>query len=760
MVAIGMMSGVIWGATLQGTVVIQDTAIPVKNAMVSVESRRVNTNSQGFFTMDLPESVVQVRVTANGYDPYEAFVTVADGITTHSVGLAIATVIQAPEQTVVADREALTVSQYRVDQAVVKTVANQALFSDTMTALKMLPGVGSKSGFDANLYIRGGNSYEVLGFIDNIPLDNLYFFGGGVSVFNPRLVTAVDFFPGGYSAEYGHALSGVMNVTTMDGLSQTPHGELDVSLTDMNYYQTGVIQPDRTGYMVSYRRTYYDLFIPLLVSTDSGDPVNLPYLEAIQGKLTHALNDRHTVTLASYVFNEGVSRMPIGLQLDAGTLTYANNRWIVSTQWDAILSKTGMNRFIVAYYVTDGFYNANADNSMFNSQFQTKTWMLRDDVTWQASDAHQVTVGGVYYMVNSSESLAFLLPPNPYESDSVTQNISGDTQVPREFFSGYINDNWQVTDRSTVMAGLRWDGIQTGDFSIHSYIQPRLRYTYQWTGQTTLQAYYGQYRQSPLNTVNAVVSGNRSDGAIQLVQTLADVHMEQATHYGMGFTHKATDYVTTKAEVFYKDYRDLSINTGEGSETIYQNKGVGNASGMELMIQRSAAQRYNGWATYTLSNTRRKDVDGWFSPDFDMTHMINLYGDMALTSLHHVITTVTYRTGVPYTPITEAVIDPQTGQKRYVTGGRYSKRIPDYFRWDLWFEFSASSIIFPVPFLPISDKKVVGIFPIMEGRLRFGMYNVLNTTNKIRYYWDDDANKEAFVTDFPRILIVGMTVYL
>ena len=34
---------------------------------------------------------------------------------------------------------------------------------------------------------------------------------------------------------------------------------------------------------------------------------------------------------------------------------------------------------------------------------------------------------------------------------------------------------------------------------------------------------------------------------------------------------------------------------------------------------------FNGWVTYTYSRTRRWDEQGWYSPEFDLTHMITFY---------------------------------------------------------------------------------------------------------------------------------------
>ena len=98
-----------------------------------------------------------------------------------------------------------------------------------------------------------------------------------VSIFNAKIAQKVDFYPGGYDARGGQSLSGLIDVYTRDGNFKHSETELDANLTELNIYHTSPIQKDKSTTMISYRRTYYDLFSPLFVSSDSGT-VNMPNL--------------------------------------------------------------------------------------------------------------------------------------------------------------------------------------------------------------------------------------------------------------------------------------------------------------------------------------------------------------------------------------------------------------------------------------------------------------------------------------------------
>jgi len=68
---------------------------------------------------------------------------------------------------------------------------------------------------DGELYVRGGRSGEVSMRIDDVPVDNVG--GGGAISVSSMAVEATQLVTGGMDAEYGSAMSGVINVTTRTG---------------------------------------------------------------------------------------------------------------------------------------------------------------------------------------------------------------------------------------------------------------------------------------------------------------------------------------------------------------------------------------------------------------------------------------------------------------------------------------------------------------------------------------------------------------
>ena len=98
---------------------------------------------------------------------------------------------------------------------------------DIYGALTTLPGA-TQVGNDDGFYVRGGSDYETMTIIDGIPVQNPFFSTvpdvPSRGRFAPLLFKGTVFSTGGYSAEYGQALSSAIILNTADMPEQTSSG--------------------------------------------------------------------------------------------------------------------------------------------------------------------------------------------------------------------------------------------------------------------------------------------------------------------------------------------------------------------------------------------------------------------------------------------------------------------------------------------------------------------------------------------------------
>ena len=99
--------------------------------------------------------------------------------------------------------------------------------ADLFTAIQTLPGAG-RVGEEEGLFVRGGAAAETKTIIDGMIVEN-QFFSATPDVpqrgrFSPFLFKETAFSTGGYSAQYGQALSSVLVLNTQDLPAQTQTG--------------------------------------------------------------------------------------------------------------------------------------------------------------------------------------------------------------------------------------------------------------------------------------------------------------------------------------------------------------------------------------------------------------------------------------------------------------------------------------------------------------------------------------------------------
>jgi outer membrane receptor protein involved in Fe transport len=130
--------------------------------------------------------------------------------------------------------------------------------SSTQEVLGLQPGTTIEGN------VRGGKTSEVLFLIDGLPVQDVI--GGGIGINVPKsAVTGLTVHTGGFEAEYGNALSGVVNIVTKSGT--------DISLSN--------VRVERDGWIPSTTNQQQDRYNEIELST-SGPliPGRIHYLTA------------------------------------------------------------------------------------------------------------------------------------------------------------------------------------------------------------------------------------------------------------------------------------------------------------------------------------------------------------------------------------------------------------------------------------------------------------------------------------------------
>ena len=117
--------------------------------------------------------------------------------------------------------------------------------------------------------------------MDGVEIHDPYRLFGLTSAFNPETIQSFELATGGFSAKYGDRLSSLLSIENRDGTrAEGFAGSATLSITDANVVTEGGLPGGRGSWLVSARRTYYDLVAARITDQD------FPGFADVQGKVT------------------------------------------------------------------------------------------------------------------------------------------------------------------------------------------------------------------------------------------------------------------------------------------------------------------------------------------------------------------------------------------------------------------------------------------------------------------------------------------
>ncbi|NQT63545.1 MAG: TonB-dependent receptor [Candidatus Marinimicrobia bacterium] len=212
---------------LTGRVTDQSTgeALIGVNVFLPATSQGGATDLDGnFYILNIAPGEYQLRCSMIGYSEQ-----VIDGIrimidltTTQDVQMTLS-IIEGDVVTVTADRSMIQADITHA-QANISSAELEALPVESFQAAVSLQAGVVVDGAGA-IHIRGGRSSEVAYLIDGIPVTNSYGQNMGVGIEN-NAIQELQVISGTFNAEYGQAMSGIINIITKDGSLNDYSGEL------------------------------------------------------------------------------------------------------------------------------------------------------------------------------------------------------------------------------------------------------------------------------------------------------------------------------------------------------------------------------------------------------------------------------------------------------------------------------------------------------------------------------------------------------
>ncbi|MBP9881687.1 MAG: TonB-dependent receptor, partial [Chitinophagales bacterium] len=393
---------------------------------------------------------------------------------------------------------------------------------DIYGALETLPGA-SKVGNDDGLYVRGGSDYETKTVIDGMTVNNPYYSTlpdiPSRGRFQPFMFKGTVFSTGGYSAEYGQALSSAVILNTEDMPEYSASG-LSLAPIFVGAFHTQKFKNDKTALGGGINYTNLALFDEVYVPTTFE---SLKSVEAVEGSLFFRQKTSKTGIIKLYAQKESSDFAVRVNDIDSLPLTddisLGNNYNYVNISYRELLTKNWGMQLGTSYssnkdnIIADGFDVGRADQSTqgkvaFNNAITEKI-KIRYGAEYQYQTYDQ-NAGDILFTVNENYAAAFA------ESDIfITNDLAGRIGVRAE--------NSEILDKTNIA--------------------PRVSLAYKTGKNSQVSFAYGDFYQTPQPTYLYTTA-------------VSPLTYEKATHF-IGNYQYVTNDRTFRVEGYYKDYDNL-----------------------------------------------------------------------------------------------------------------------------------------------------------------------------------------------------------
>lgn len=480
---------------------------------------------------------------------------------------------------------------------------------DIYGALQTLPGTmpaGEKEG----LFVRGGDASETKTIIDGVVVSNPYF----SSVpdvpqrgrFSPFLFKGTSFSTGGYSAQYGQAMSSALILESQDLADKTVSG--------INIMTVG----GGLSHTHRWKNTSLGVF---------GNYTNLrPYFALM--KQRREWDDPPEAYGGSMLFRQKTSATGI----IKAFVTYAHNKLALSYPNLDDPAGIAMQHFNLHNY--NIFANASYKEVLF------RKWTFFTGLSYSYDENNINNYGD---LIRTYENLAQgrVVLSRGLGSLS-TLRVGGELQHPfttNRFnqFGSDFNETYAAFFAETDLYITRSLVARMGGRLEHSQVlnrynlAPRASIAYKTGSNSQVSFAYGDFYQTPDK---------------RYIQPNTDLAFERATHYILNFQH-VDDKRTFRVETYYKQYDQLAKFL-----TDTNSNGNGYAKGVDIFWRDKKSVKYGDyWISYSFVDTKRnyRDFPVSAMPSFVAKHTLSVVAKYFFPKISlSVGATYVFATGRPY----------------------------------------------------------------------------------------------------------------
>jgi outer membrane receptor for ferrienterochelin and colicin len=430
------------------------------------------------------------------------------------------------------------------------------------------------------------------------------------------LFSGIAFSTGGYSAEYGDALSSVLLLNTQD--------EADQNKTDVSVMTVGLGIGNTQKWKkssLSINASYIDL-APYQVLVPQNVDWNRPF-QSLSGEAVYRRSFSNGLLKFYAAFD--ASRFDLDQEnINSPSkirINMNNNNFYFNSSYKGKIGNDWQLTTGLSYGISKNdidIDNDNIDNDEHAAHLKLK-------LSNKISHMVRLTFGADYFLTNFDEI---------YKESAGSTYATG---YASEIGAAYAEGDFLFSNKFAAKAGFR---ASSNNMVGQPNISPRISIAYRVTKKGQFSVAYGEFLQAPK----------------QEFLKYSDFHQfanEKATHYILNYQY-SRDKQTFRAEAYYKQYNDLVKFDSDVPQfsSQFSNSGSGFAKGIDLFWRDGkSVKNVEYWVSYSYIDTERnyRNFPAQVTPSFVADHSLSLVTKYWINDLRSQLgITNSFSSGRPY----------------------------------------------------------------------------------------------------------------
>jgi hypothetical protein len=733
---------------LHGANVVCLTCVPVKG---------ISTDSTGFFRLNLPVGRQTISVS------HVAFGTVEMKDVMITSGKAVTLNVEMHEQ-VIQTSDISVRGNYNRWINPMATVSVMSLRSqdaaryaggyfDPSRMVANFAGVATgNSDEDNEIVIRGNSPRGILWRLEGIDIPNPNHFangqgatGGGYTAITTDVLSSFDFFTGSFPAEYGNALSGVMDLNLRSGNTEKRENSLMLSILGTEVSAEGPFRKkSENSYLASFRYADFS-YLRYLHIYDKEEMSIIPRTRdwAFRANFNTAgagMFSFFTLGGMSTVGDQAdVNRNDPEMAFDGDE--YKEDRQMTISGIKHLINLPNNRTYVRTALAYTWEHNTDEDATVdttlkrtitYHDSFRYPAIRLSSLLNHKFGPGNSVRAGMDFNYLFSTMFAERYLGKSRY--DTLINSRAGGW-----YGSAWIQWKTRPSSLFEANSGLH---LFRSEITRELLLEPRWGMILHLSPKTSVTFGTGLHsRLDPLSIYHYRVKVTKTKRDTRN----SDLRTSKAFHLTAGINHFFTHDLHLNVEAYYQYLYDVPVNEiaygqfsilnqSEGlPDVLMANHGKGKNSGVEGTLEKTFSNNYYFLATASLfSSTYKAPDDHWYNTYYNTNFVYNLQAgkEFPMGRYHRHVPGIrfraNYRGGFRYTPVNRE-LTLKYKKLVYDVSNTYGKRVPDFKRFDTGITYRINQLRYSVTFMA-------------------DVQNVTNTRNVLRRKFAYQ-NKAIVVTD-------------